>query len=241
MNRRLLLLSNDDGLEAKGLRQLIAYLRADYDLFVVAPDGQRSAMSSCVTSGKEVRATMVSASPALTEYLCSGTPADCVKLALSCLMPQQPDLVIGGINHGSNAGLNALYSGTVGAAREGSLHGIPSLAFSLCDHDPDADFSPLRPYILGMTARALREGLPNGTCINVNFPAVAEYAGVLRCRMGRNIWVNEFAETSPGSFCLGGDNINMEPDATDTDHWALEHGYVAVTPVGWDSTDYTLL
>ena len=245
MGRSLILLSNDDGIEAKGLRSLIDFLRDDYDLFVVVPDGQRSAMSCCVTSFGEIIVSRVLSSQGLTMYTCSGTPCDCVKLGLSVLMERQPDLVVGGINHGNNASLNEVYSGTMGVAREGALHGLPAVAFSLCNHDENADFSPLAPYIKNIVKGICERGLPKGSCLNVNFPSAPSFRGVRVCRAGRSKWINEFSETRQLSplvrgYQLGGENIDVEPDSTDTDSWALAHGYVAITPLGWDTTDYKL-
>ena len=163
----LILLSNDDGVYAKGLRELIDMLRPLGNLFVVAPDKARSGSACSLSSEIPVKADLLETSEGLTVYACSGTPVDCVKLALDQLLASRPDLIVGGINHGNNATINVHYSGTLGVALEGALQGIPSVAFSLCDRDPDADFDPLRPYVQRITSQALRQTLPYGSCLNV--------------------------------------------------------------------------
>ena len=247
MERKLLLLSNDDGLEAKGLRCLIDVLRQDYDLLVVAPSGQRSAQSSCVTSGRPVSLRLVVDEKGLREYACSGTPADCVKLALSQKLTEGSIVgVVCGINHGSNAGMNALYSGTIGGAREGALHGLPAVALSLCNHDADADFGRILAMAKTLVDRLIAGPNKRGVVWNINFPEPLQSKSVRMCRVGFNLWTNEFQKVEQISeteavYELGGDNINMEPDEEQTDLWAIEHGYAAITPIGWDMTDYEQL
>jgi 5'-nucleotidase len=240
----LILLSNDDGVQAKGLKALIDMLRPVGNLFVVAPDRARSGASSAITSEQPVKASLLSAEEGLTVYTCSGTPTDCVKLALDQLLQRSPDLVAAGINHGSNATVNLHYSGTIGATREGALHGIPSVAFSLCDHDANADFEPSRPYVESITRQALERDMPFGSLLNVNFPAVSQFEGVRVCRMAYSRWQNEFfpCEHPRGGhyYWLGGECVNDEPEEEDTDSWALERDYVAITPIKVDSTDYKL-
>jgi 5'-nucleotidase len=242
--RPLLLLSNDDGVEAKGLQKLIEMLSPMADLFVVAPDCPRSGASCSLTSVLPIKQTLMEAESGLTIYSCSGTPADCVKLALDQLLQRQPDMVIGGINHGGNASINVHYSGTLGAVKEGVLQGIPSVAFSLLDHDLNADFSPLQPYVERITQTVLDKSLPYGSCLNVNFPAVKEFAGVKICRMAYSRWQEEYVpcESPHGGhyYWLGGECVNDEPDEEDTDSWALERDYVAITPIRVDETDYDL-
>ncbi|MBP3228571.1 MAG: 5'/3'-nucleotidase SurE [Bacteroidaceae bacterium] len=245
--RPFLLLSNDDGYAAKGIAALIDTLRPLCDLLVVAPDGARSGMSMAMTTSVPVTLRLVRKERGLKVYACSGTPTDCVKLAVAQLVKgRRPDLVVSGINHGDNSSVNSHYSGTMGAAYEGVMHGIPAVAFSLCDFDPDADFSPLRPYLIDIVFKAIAAGLPPMTCLNVNFPNVAPYKGVRVCRMARTHWENEFARTrrpNTGSYVywLTGDRVDDEPQADDTDAWALAHGYVAVTPETLDVTAHGLV
>lgn len=241
-NRPLLLLSNDDGFQAKGIQCLIELLRPMADLVVVAPDGPRSGSSAAITSGRPVSVKCLADEEGMKLYSCSGTPTDCVKLALHALTPRRPDMVVGGINHGDNSSVNVHYSGTMGVVIEGCLKGIPSVGFSLCDHDADADFAPAGPYIRRIVSEVLEKGLPKGTCLNVNFPNVACLKGIRICRQTDGVWVQEYepcAHPRGGAyFWLTGSYRNDEPDAADSDHWALEHDYVAVTPTRIDMTDY---
>ncbi|MBR6340023.1 MAG: 5'/3'-nucleotidase SurE [Alloprevotella sp.] len=245
--RPYLVISNDDGVRAKGLQTLIDVLRPHYDLLVVAPDGSRSAMSMAITARQPIIGKLLRQEEGLEEYVCSGTPVDCLKLALCRYARRKPDLVIGGINHGDNSSVNAHYSGTVGIAAEGALQGLPAIAFSLCDMEEDADFEPLRPFILQFVDKVLREGMPAWTCLNINFPeGLKTYKGVRYCRMAQSRWVKEVEDCphpwKPGlHFWLVGECEELEPEATDTDRWALANGYVAVTPQTFDTTSYDYL
>ena len=169
-----------------------------------------------------------------------------MKLALDQLLDgRRPDLVIGGINHGDNASVNVHYSGTMGIVIEGCMKYIPSIAFSLADFSSDACFEPLRPYVREMVQRVLREGLPKGVCLNVNFPKANEFKGVRVCRMAHGTWFNECVKNDHprgySYFWMTGNYRNDEPEATDTDNWALTHGYVAVTPTQVDVTAYEMI
>jgi 5'-nucleotidase len=168
-----------------------------------------------------------------------------VKLALAEVVSRKPDIVIGGINHGDNASVNAHYSGTMGVTLEGCMKYIPSVAFSLCDFRADADFEPMRPLIRDITKRVLKEGLPQGVCLNVNFPLVSVYHGVKVCRMCRGTWGQEVTKCHhPRGYdywWMVGQYTNDEPDAEDTDRWALENGYVAITPTQIDLTAYQVI
>ena len=192
--RPYLLLSNDDGYAAKGLQTLIDTLRPHYDLLVVAPFGPRSAMSNCITTRQPIVGELISREDGLEIYACSGTPVDCVKLAINRYIRRQPNLVIGGINHGDNSSVNAHYSGTLGVVTEGSLNGFPSIAFSLCNLSDDADFNPLRPYLLQFVDMVLRDGLPPWTCLNINFPVAQTFKGIKYCRMAKSRWVEEVVD-----------------------------------------------
>lgn len=239
-----LLLSNDDGVTAKGLNFLIDVLAPMADLFVMAPDGPRSGAGCSLTSITPTCYRVLRDEPGLKVCACSGTPVDCVKLALDQAMDYTPDLIVGGVNHGSNASINVHYSGTMGVALEGAMKGIPSVAFSLCDHRPDADFTPLQTCVKDIVARTLSVGLPPYTCLNVNFPDLTAFKGIRVCRMARSSWTHEYAPCPHpyGSryFWLTGMNENLEPEADDTDLWALDHGYVAITPTAVDVTAYAL-
>ena len=244
--RPLILISNDDGYTAKGINFLIEALRPHADIFVMAPDGPRSGGSCAITSASPLRYRKIREEEGLSIYACTGTPADCIKVALNECLTRKPDLVLGGINHGDNSAVNAHYSGTMGVCYEGAMAGFPSVAFSLDNHSSEADFTPLRPYLVDITLKVLKEGLPAFSCLNVNFPNAPEFKGVKVCRMGKSRWVKETHKclhptTNQPYLWLVGYRENLEPEATDTDIWALENGYVAVTPVTLDVTNYKLL
>lgn len=244
-DKPLILISNDDGVSAKGLHELVQTLAGLGEIVVMAPDGPRSGASGAITSELPVRYYKVSGEEDLTIYKCTGTPVDCVKLALFELLPRCPDLVIGGINHGDNSAVNVHYSGTMGVVIEGCLKGVPAIGFSLCDHDTDADFAPMLPYVRKIVEQVLQKGLPKGTCLNVNVPKVAQLEGVRICRQTDASWGCEWCKgqhPKGGSyFWLTGKFTNNEPDAEDADRWALEHGYVAITPIQIDMTAYSLI
>ena len=238
--RPYLLISNDDGVTAPGIQFLVEALRPYADILVMAPDSARSGFSCSITSAQPITYKVLREEEGLTVCSCSGTPTDCVKMALNLFPDRRPDLIIGGINHGDNSSVNAHYSGTMGVAIEGALQGFPSIAFSLCDHRWDANFEPLRPYLVDFMYKSLALALPPFTCLNVNFPAVSKFKGVKVCRMAYSRWTKEVEERKhPWGgkyYWLVGENIELEPEATDTDRWALAHGYVAVTPTQLDVT-----
>lgn len=244
-DRPLILISNDDGVTAKGIQELVNVLRDLADIIVMAPDGPRSGASAAMTSEIPVRYNKVREEEGLVVYRCSGTPVDCVKLALFEMEPRYPDLVIGGINHGDNSAVNVHYSGTMGVVIEGCLKGIPAIGFSLCDHAPDADFGPMLPYVRRITETVLENGLPKGVCLNVNAPLSEELKGIRICRQTDGCWTNEWkrnAHPRGGQyFWLTGRFANFEPESEDSDHWALDHGYVAITPVQIDLTAYSFM
>lgn len=243
-DKPLILLSNDDGVAAKGIQELIKALRPVANLVVVAPSGPRSGASGAITSEVPLKCRMIRREPGLSVYECSGTPVDCVKLALHTIVPRKPDLVVGGINHGDNSSVNVHYSGTMGVVIEGCLKGIPSIGFSLCNHAADADFSFTLPYVRRITEEVLQHGLPVGICLNVNFPNDSVLKGVRICRQTKGVWINEFQQAvHPRGgyyYWLTGEYRNDEPEAEDSDHWALDHGYVAVTPTKIDVTAYEI-
>ena len=251
IKRPLLLISNDDGYQSKGIRCLVEMLSDVGDIIVCAPDDARSGYSCAFSATVPLRLQKREQQEGVEIWSCNGTPVDCVKLALSEICPRRPDMVIGGINHGDNASVNAHYSGTMGVTLEGCMKYIPSVAFSLCDHREDADFEPLRPFIRTITAQVLRKGLPKGVCLNVNFPLIPgdssssrmSYAGVKVCRMAPGTWFNEVNKCHhPRGYdywWMVGHYRNDEPEAEDTDRWALDHGYVAITPTQIDLTAYS--
>lgn len=244
IDRPLILVSNDDGYKAKGVNCLAKVLMEFGDVVVVAPHTGRSGKGCAITSEVPVKVEKVHSEPGLEIYSCTGTPCDCVKLACHAVVSRPPTLVVGGINHGDNSSVNAHYSGTMGVVLEGCIKGIPSVAFSLCSHDPDADFTPTYDVIRKVVSAVLEHGLPKGSCLNVNFPDSPSYSGVRICRQAVGSWVNEWeAHRHPRGgewWWLTGEYV-VEEDDEAADRVALDNNFVAITPTKIDFTDYTLL
>jgi 5'-nucleotidase len=244
--RPLILISNDDGYQAKGINCLVDMLRDMADILVCAPDGPRSGLSCAFSATVPLRLQKRREEEGVEVWSSNGTPTDCVKLALSVLLKgRKPDMVVGGINHGDNASVNTHYSGTMGVVMEGCMKYIPSVAFSLCSHDENADFEPLRTTIRQITRQVLREGLPKGVCLNVNYPDRPSFEGIRMCRMSAGTWGGEITTCHHPRgydyYWMVGHYQNDEPQATDTDRWALDNGYVAITPTRIDVTAYDCL
>jgi len=241
MIRPLILITNDDGANATGIEVLTRLMMQIGDVVVMAPDGARSAQSNALTVTHPIRFQKIEEQVGLIRYSCTGTPTDCVKLALNEVVTRKPDLLVSGINHGSNSAINVIYSGTMGAVLEGCENGILSIGFSICNHSAGADFSYFEPYVLQITRLALKNGLPHGTCLNVNAPdGVIDGIRIARQCDGR--WTKEFAKRADPQgrayFWLTGAFENHEPEAEDTDEWALEHGYISIVPTKIDLTAY---
>lgn len=243
-DRPLILVSNDDGYKAKGVNCLARVLMEFGDVVVVAPHTGRSGKGCAITSEVPVKVKKVHEEPGLEIHSCTGTPSDCVKLACHAVLSRRPDLVVGGINHGDNSSVNAHYSGTMGVVLEGCMKGIPSIAFSLCSHDDDADFAPAYDVIRRIVSEVLERGLPIGSCLNVNFPDSPVYAGVKVCRQATGTWVNEWeSHNHPRGgewWWLTGEYV-VEDDDEAADCVALSENFVAITPTKIDFTDYALL
>jgi 5'-nucleotidase len=241
LERPLILITNDDGADAKGIEVLTELMTQIGDVVVVAPDGPRSAQSNALTVTHPIRFKLLEERDGLVRYSCTGTPTDCVKLALNEIFDKQPNLIVSGINHGSNSAINVIYSGTMGAVLEGCENGILSIGFSLCDYSLNADFSSFEPFILQITREALKNGLPHATCLNVNAPT-GKIVGVRVVRQCDGRWTKEFEKrTDPHGrayYWLTGSFENHEPTSEDTDEWALEHGFVSVVPTKIDLTAY---
>ena len=240
--RPLILVSNDDGISAPGIRYLIRLMKKLGDVFVVAPNSPQSGMSHAITLESMLFSERVSTEESeVTEYVCSGTPVDCVKLAMNKLLARKPDLCVSGINHGANSSINVLYSGTMAAALEGSIAGVPSIGFSLLDYSLDADFSQSEDYVLRIARHALENGLPLGICLNVNIPKLSreQIKGVKVCRQSDGHWEEDFDERmnpmGKTYYWLTGKFYNHD-EGKDTDIWALENGYISVVPVKFDVT-----
>lgn len=246
-NRPLILIANDDGYQSNGIRTLVSFLTDMADIIVCAPDGGRSGYSCAFSAATPLTLKRVDNIPGAEVWACSGTPVDCVKMAWENLLTdRKPDLILGGINHGDNSTVNNHYSGTMGVAMEGCMKYVPSVAFSSCDYDVNADLSYLRDYVRSIVRRVLSEGLPKGICLNVNFPKTdGAFAGLRVCRMGFGRWINETVKRrhphGHDYYWMTGQYLDDEPEATDNDRWALSHGYVAVTPTLMDVTAHELL
>ena len=240
----LILITNDDGYNAKGIKELTEAMKGLGEIIVFAPDSHQSGMSSAITTSNPIRARIYHQEEDFTAYMCSGTPVDCVKLALNMFVNRKPDLLVSGINHGSNAGISVLYSGTVAAAIEGCVFDVPSLAFSLCDFTPDADFSATKKVAHKLAKKVLKEGLPKGICLNINVP-VGEVKGIKMATQTQGKWVNEYQRAKDGVerdvFWMTGNFENWETENEKNDEWALANGYAAVVPVKIDMTAYDIM
>jgi len=243
-NRPLILITNDDGDNAKGIRELTALMQSIGDVIVMAPDGPRSAQSNAITVTHPIRFRLIEEQPGLMRYSCNGTPTDCVKLALNEVVPRRPDILVSGINHGSNAAINVIYSGTMGAVLEGCENLIPSVGFSISDYSPDADFSQMSKYIVHIVNQVLKNGLPHNVCLNVNAPKSA-IKGIKVMRQCDGRWTKEYSKRvdpfGRSYFWLTGEYVNHEPEAVDTDEWALSQGYISVVPTKIDLTAHEYL
>ena len=238
----LILVTNDDGIKAPGLRSLIEVMNEIGEVVVVAPDSPQSGMGHAITINSTLYCDKIKVTdgPQL-EYSCSGTPADCVKLAINELLDKKPDLCVSGINHGSNSSINVIYSGTMSAAIEAGIEGVPAIGFSLLDFKWNADFKPLKEYIKKISLEALKKGIPKDVVLNVNFPLLknGKIKGMKICRQARAYWVEEFDKrTNPMGreyYWLTGTFIN-EDKGEDTDEWALNKGYISIVPTQFDLT-----
>lgn len=237
----LALITNDDGIQAAGVHRLIDFLNGICRIVCVCPDRPRSAQSMAITVDTPLKIKQLADYNGAKMYSVNGTPVDCVKLALHTLSPETPDIVIAGINHGSNAAINVVYSGTMGAAFEGAACGLRSIGFSLTDHSPDADFSHCRNLVRLITTKILASDNIDGLCYNVNFPKTLvspEACKVVRGCRGK--WTEEYADyidpQGQPFYWLTGKFLNLEPDAKDTDEWCLAHGIASIVPEMLDRT-----
>lgn len=236
MNTRpLILVSNDDSIYAKGVKELISRLIKFGDVVAVCPDAPRSGQSMAITVNDPIRITKCPDFEGATMYKASGTPVDCIKLAMHHILDRRPDLVVAGINHGSNASVNELYSGTMGATCEGCAFGIPSVGFSLTSHDPAADFEQCFKTVDLIVEKILKFGLPEDICLNVNIPDIGHTPEEMRiCTPCRGHWNDEYREyIDPAGrkfYLLSGEFINDEPENEMTDEWCLAHGIVSIVP-----------
>ena len=238
----LILVTNDDGITAPGIRTLIKVMNTIGDVVVVAPDSPQSGMGHAITVDATLhcRKEHIDDGPQ-EEYSTSGTPADCIKLAKHEILDRIPDVCVSGINHGSNSSINVIYSGTMSAAIEAGIEGIPAIGFSLLDYNYDANFAPCESFIKTITLNVLNNGLPKGVVLNVNIPNIPKKAikGIKVCRQANANWVEKFdkRQNPQGKdyYWLTGEFVNLDK-GEDTDEWALENGYISLVPVQFDLT-----
>ena len=240
-DKPIILVTNDDGITAPGLHALVDAMAELGDIFVVAPDSPQSGMGHAITLNQPLRLDKVEMHGGHHWYQCSGTPVDCVKLAIDKVIHRKPDLCVSGINHGSNSSINVIYSGTMSAAMEGAIEGIPSVGFSLLNYALDADFTTAKTVAKKVASNVLQYGIPSGALLNVNIPYLPlnEVKGMKICRQAIAKWQEEFDERMDPNkrkyYWLTGKFINHDK-GEDTDEWALANGYVSVVPVHYDFT-----
>ncbi|MDG2371024.1 MAG: 5'/3'-nucleotidase SurE [Flavobacteriaceae bacterium] len=246
--RPLILITNDDGITAPGLRSLIDVMNEIGEVVVVAPDSPQSAMGHAITINSTLHCSKIKLNKGpQKEFSCSGTPADCVKLAVNELLKRKPDICVSGINHGSNSSINVIYSGTMSAALEAGIEGIPAIGFSLLDYRWGANFEPLKPAIKTITENAIKNGIPQNVVLNVNMPQVdssEELNGIKICRQAKAYWIEKFDKrTNPMGkeyYWLTGEFINKDK-GEDTDEWALNKNFISIVPVQYDLTAHHVI
>lgn len=237
----VILVTNDDGITAPGITALAEAMSKLGEVIIVAPDSPQSAMGHAITISKPLRLDKVEVTGGYTAYQSSGTPVDCVKLAVNRILHRKPDLCVSGINHGSNSSINVIYSGTMSAAMEGAIEGIPSIGFSLLNYSLDANFNAAKYYAEIIARNILKTGLPEGVLLNVNIPDLTKrrIKGIKVCRQAAAKWVEEFDErVDPNKrryYWLTGKFENFDK-GVDTDEWALANGYISLVPVQFDFT-----
>jgi 5'-nucleotidase len=241
MKKKKILISNDDGIHAKGLAVLTEIARQFGEVWVIAPHMPRSGMSKAITVDKPIRLIPYKNSEGYYSYSCTGTPVDCIKIAFDQVLDSPPDLILSGINHGANSSVSVHYSGTMGAVIEGCIHEVPSSGFSLCDYHPDADFLTGKKHIGRIIEKVLQQGLPKGTCLNVNIPK-GEIEGLAVCRQGNGRWVEEFDHRKDPHnrdyYWITGYYQNMDNGSVDTDNHMLNEKKIAIVPIKIEMTDH---
>lgn len=241
-DKPLILVTNDDGIFSPGIKHLVDIAKEFGEVVVVAPDKPQSGMGHAITINSTLRLEKTNYHKTSVELACNGTPVDCVKMAVNNILKKRPDLVLSGINHGSNSSINVIYSGTMSAAIEGALEGSPSIGFSLCDYALEADFESSTQYLKKIIDFTLKNKMPKGVCYNVNIPKLRaeDIKGIKFVRQAKANWVERFDERKDpygrSYFWLTGEFVNFEPEATDTDEYALSQGYISVVPTQVDLT-----
>lgn len=245
-NNPLILITNDDGIDASGLHQLAECVSSLGDIYIVAPQSSQSGKSAAMTVSTPLRVSeRESGIQGIRAFVVNGTPVDCVKLAIHAIVPRRPAIVLSGINHGSNSGVNIIYSGTMGATFEGCIEGIPSVGFSLIDDSYNADFSLSINFIKDIVIKILSNGLPHGICLNVNIPAHVIPKGIRVCRAVKGKWIDGYRKVIDSNgdslYLLTGKFVNFEPSSTDTDEFWLAQNYISIVPVECDKSAKTLI
>ncbi|MGZ3865234.1 MAG: 5'/3'-nucleotidase SurE [Bacteroidia bacterium] len=242
--KKLILVTNDDGITAPGILFLSKIAKQFGDVCVIAPDKAQSGMGHAITLNSTLRIEKTNFHKVKYEYACSGTPVDCVKLGVNEFLKQKPDLILSGVNHGSNLSINVIYSGTMSAALEGAIEGIPSVGFSLSDFSIDADFSHCEKTVKQVIKKMLAKKFNEHICLNVNIPKLKadEIKGIKVCRATKGNWIEEFDEREDPSgkpyYWLTGKFINFEEGNKETDIYLHKKGYVTVVPVHFDMTNH---
>lgn len=246
MMKPLILVTNDDGIQAKGIKCLIEAVLEFGDVVIVAPDKPQSGMGHAITVNNVLRLNPSPIYPDLKAFTCTGTPVDCVKLAISEVLAKKPDLLVSGINHGENSASNVLYSGTMSAAVEGAMENIPSIGFSLMDFDSDADFRGSQEIVKRVVTKVLNQQFPKSVCLNVNIPQLPpnEIKGIKICRQAKAYWEDSFDKRKdqfgkPYYWMTG--EFNRDDRSEDTDIWALDNGYASIVPTQFDMTAYHVM
>jgi 5'-nucleotidase len=243
--RPVILITNDDGVTAPGITALVDAVKDLGKIIVVAPDKPQSGMGHAITIGQPLRLHKIHATDHIETWSCTGTPVDCVKLAVDKILHRKPDLCLSGINHGANHSINVIYSGTMSAAVEAAIESIPSVGFSLLDYSIEADFTGAKKYARIIVENLLKKKPDKHLVLNVNFPAVPQeqIKGIKICRQAYAKYVEDFIERNDPHgrryYWLTGEFVNFDK-GRDTDVWALAHNYVSVVPVQFDLTHYKL-
>ncbi len=243
----LILVTNDDGITSPGISALVETMKELGEVVVIAPDKPQSGVGHAITINSTIRIYRTKYHGVEQEYSLTGTPVDCVKMAFSKVLKRKPDLCVSGINHGSNISINVIYSGTMSAAVEAAVDGIPSIGFSLLDTSIDADFSASQYYAKVISKQVLTSGMQKDTCLNVNIPKLnlSEIKGIKICRQARANWVEEFEERKDPAgnpyYWLTGKFVDYDKGKNDTDVWAVKNNYISVVPVMFDLTAYSAL
>ena len=237
-----ILITNDDGIAAPGIKALTEVMHELGEIYIIAPDSAQSGMGHAITINSTLELKHIPGFLGTENaYSCTGTPVDCVKMGVHEVMKTRPNLCVSGINHGSNSSINVIYSGTMSAAVEGGIEGIPSIGFSLCDYSWDANFENIKPFIKKIALEVLEKGLPEGVILNVNFPKTDNIKGIKICRQAKAAWEEEFDKrTNPMGkeyYWLTGKFVNHD-NGEDTDEWALANDYISIVPVHFDLTAY---